>query len=272
MPPLDADQVADHADDEWVDHLVRFGFVAYGLVHLVVAFLALQLALGDPSGNADTKGALAQLAQQPFGRTILWLVAAGMVVLVLWRLLEATLGHRDDEGGTLWARRAADLLKAVVYGVVGWSAVRVVVGSGSSSGGSGSETWTARLLSLPAGAVLVGIVGLAVVGYGAWTAWRGLSHQHREHLKPEGLSGTSGDVLVRLGTAGHVAKGLSIILVGGLFCFAALTRDADRSGGLDEALHVVLQQPFGPWLLGIIAIGIGLYGVWCLARARYLDR
>ncbi|GAA0191992.1 DUF1206 domain-containing protein [Cytobacillus oceanisediminis] len=270
--PIDADDVASHVDDDWVDNLVRFGFVAYGLVHLVVAFLALQLALGDPSGKADTKGALAELAQQPFGRTILWLVVAGMTVLVLWRVLEATLDHRQDEGATLWAHRAADLLKAVIYGVVGWSAAQVATGSGSGSGGSGNETWTARLLSLPAGAVLVGIVGLAVIGYGGWTAWRGLSHQHRDHLKPEGLSGTSGDVLVRLGTAGHLAKGVSIAIVGGLFCFAALTRDADRSGGLDEALRTVLQQPFGPWLLGLIAIGIGLYGVWCLARARYLDR
>ena len=110
------------------------------------------------------------------------------------------------------------------------------------------------------------------MGYGAWTAWRGLSEKHREHLVPEGLSGTSGDVLLRLGTAGHLAKGVSIALVGTLFCYAALTHDADRSGGLDEALRTVLEQPFGPWLLGLIAVGIGLYGVWCLARARYLDR
>lgn len=268
--PLEAEDVAEHADDAWVDHLVRFGFVAYGLVHLVVAFLALQLALGHAAGRADTRGALSELARQPFGRTILWLVVAGMVVLVLWRLLEAAVGHRGAEGTGLWAARGADLVKAGVYAVVAWSGVQVVTGSGG--GGDGSETWTARALRLPAGAVLVAAVGLVVVGYGAWTAWRGLSEQHREHLAPEGRSGTSGAWLVRLGAAGHLAKGVSIALVGSLFCFAALTRDADRSGGLDEALRTVLQQPFGPWLLGLVAVGIGLYGVWCLARARYLDR
>ena len=270
--PLDADDVAAHAHDDWADHLVRLGFVAYGVVHLMVGFVALRLALGDSAGSADTRGALAELARQPFGRTLLWLVVAGMAVLVVWRLVEVAVDHRDDDGASLWAARGGDLLKAVVYGVVGWSAARVASGSGSGSGGSGSETWTARLLALPAGAVLVGIVGLAVVGYGAWTAWRGLSEKHREHLVPEGLSGTSGDVLLRLGTAGHLAKGVSIALVGTLFCYAALTHDADRSGGLDEALRTVLEQPFGPWLLGLIAVGIGLYGVWCLARARYLDR
>ncbi|WP_370186498.1 DUF1206 domain-containing protein [Aeromicrobium sp.] len=269
--PLDADDVVAHADDAWVDHLVRFGFVAYGLVHLVLAFLALQLAFGHRSGSADTRGALAELAQQPFGRTVLWLVVTGMAVLVLWRVLEAAVGHRDDDGARLWAARGADLVKAVVYGVVGWSGVQVVTRS-SDAGGSGSETWTARALALPAGAVLVGVAGLAVVGYGAWTAWRGLSDRHREHLAPEGLSGASGDWLLRLGAVGHVAKGVAIGLVGILFCFAALTRDADRSGGLDEALRTVLQQPFGPWLLALIAVGIGLYGVWCLVRARYLDR
>jgi hypothetical protein len=271
--PLEAEDVAEHADDAWVDHLVRFGFVAYGLVHLVVASLALQLALGRSSGSADTRGALAELAQQPFGRTILGLVVGGMVVLALWRVLEAWVGHREDDGARLWAARGADLVKAVVYGVVAWSGYQVVTGSGSGSGsGSASETWTARALRLPAGALLVGAAGLAVVGYGAWTAWRGLSEQHREHLAPEGLSGASGRWLLRLGAAGHVAKGVSVALVGLLLCFAALTRDADRSGGLDEALRTVLEQPFGPWLLGAIAVGLGLYGVWCLARARYLDR
>ena len=34
----------------------------------------------------------------------------------------------------------------------------------------------------------------------------------------------------------------------------------------------MLQQPFGPVLLGLIAIGIGCYGLFCFARARHLSR
>ena len=80
-------------DSTTVEHGVRLGFVAYGLVYLVVAFLAIRLALGDREGNASSSGALKELAQQPFGAVLLWLVVAGMAVLVLWRLLEATLGR-----------------------------------------------------------------------------------------------------------------------------------------------------------------------------------
>ena len=53
---------------DWLDHAVRAGLVAYGVVHLLIGWLAVQLALGDRSEKASTKGALAELAQQPFGR------------------------------------------------------------------------------------------------------------------------------------------------------------------------------------------------------------
>ena len=52
----------------------------------------------------------------------------------------------------------------------------------------------------------------------------------------------------------------------------ALTHNAKKSGGLDVALHKVLQQPFGPFLLGLIAVGIGCYGLFCFARAKHLSR
>ena len=87
---------AEHSD--WLDKAIRVGLVAYGVVHLLIAWLALQLALGDHEGKPSSQGAMQQLAEQPYGEVLLWLIALGMFVLVLWRLLEAWLGHRDEEG------------------------------------------------------------------------------------------------------------------------------------------------------------------------------
>ena len=266
-----ADQVGNqirHSDV--LDQAVRVGFLAYGLVHLVVAWLAAQLALGDSSGKVSSKGALHELARQPLGKLVLVVVAVGLFVLVLWRLLEAWGGHRDEEGAELWRHRAVDVLKAVIYGAVGVSAVKVVLGAGS--GGSGARGWTARLMDLPAGRVLVGVAGLCIVGYGAANVWRGLNGNLADKLSAEGSTGDVGRLYLFLGRCGYAAKGIAAGLVGVLVCYAAITHEPRKSGGLDTALRDVLHQPFGAPLLVAMAAGIACYGLFCFARARHLSR
>ena len=63
-----------------------------------------------------------------------------------------------------------------------------------------------------------------------------------------------------------------LAIVGGLFCYAAITHNAKKSGGLDQALQTVLEQPFGQAMLVAIALGIAAYGVFCFARAKHLSR
>ena len=260
----------DLRHSDMLDHAVRLGFVAYGVVHLMLAWLAVQLALGDYSGKVSSKGALHELARQPLGTAVLLVVAAGLFVLVLWRLLEAWGGHRDEDGVELWRHRAVDVLKAVIYAAIGVSAVKVVLGAGS--GGSGAQGWTARLMDLPAGQVLVGIAGLCIVGYGAANVWRGLNGKLADKLSAEGSSGDVGGFYLLLGRCGYAAKGIAAALVGVLLGYAAVTHQARKSGGLDTALREVLHQPFGGPLLVAMAAGIACYGLFCFARARHLSR
>ena len=256
---------------KWMDYAVRFGLITYGVVHLLIAWLSIQLALGDRKESVSGTGALSELVTQPFGRTMVWLVAAGMALLVVWRLLELVAGHRGEDGADLWRHRAADALKAGIYGALGYAALSVAHGGGSG-GDKKEEAITARLMDQSWGVWIVGIIGLAVIGYGLGLIYRGLSESYREHLEAEGQSGDLGQAYLLLGKVGYVAKGGAIGIVGGLFLWAAVTHDPDKSGGLDDALRTVLEQPFGPLLLGAIAIGIACYGLFCFARARHLSR
>ena len=256
---------------KWLDHAVRLGLIAYGIVHLMVAWLAAQLALGDTSENASNSGALNNLAQQPMGKFLVWMIAVGMLLLVIWRLLEFAVGHQDaDEGLDRWRKRAVSLGKAVIYGVLGVSALKVATGDQSKSGGKDSTT--AKLMDLPAGQWIVGLIGLAIIGYGVTLMWRGWSEKFTEHLDLKGKTGKDGSAFILLGKFGYIAKGIAIGLVGGLMGYAAVTHEAKKSGGLDTALQTVLQQPFGQMMLLAIALGIASYGVFCFARARHLSR
>jgi hypothetical protein len=265
-----AERIGRQADNSpWMDRGIRFGMVAYGVVHLVIAWLAIQLALGNHSKNASNKGAMQTLAHQSGGTLILWLIAIGMFVLVLWRVFEALLGHTEYDGGKRVRKRLVSAGKAVLYGYVAFTAFRYAIGAGSSNGGN---SMTAKLMDQPFGRILVGAVGLAIIAYGIFMIRRGWTEKFMENLDARGTAGDAGQAFRKIGKAGYIAKGTAFGIIGILFGTAAITHKAKKSGGLDQALHTVLQQPFGPVLLIAIALGIGCYGLFCFARARYLSK
>jgi len=266
-----ADAGREARNSAWFDHAVRFGMVAYGLVHFLIAWLSIQLALGDRDESVSGQGALVELAVQPFGRVVVWLVAAGLALLVLWRLVDLFWGHRGEDGADLWQDRAEDALMAGVYGTLASAAVSVAV-RGGSGGGQSEETITARLLAQGWGVWLVGLVGLGIIVSGASLVWLGLTERYREHLKADGQTGELGRAYLLVGKIGYLAKGGAIGLVGALFGWAAVTHDPDKSGGLDDALKTLLDQPYGPLAILAVAIGFACYGVLCLAIARHLSR
>ncbi len=270
-----ADEAGRRADNSrGLDRGIRFGLVVYGVVHLTFAWLAVQLAFGDGSGEASGSGAVQELARQPLGGLVLWAIAVGMALLVLWRLLDATRGHREEDGTTLWRKRAADVGMAGVYGVLAYSALSTVLGasSGSGSGGQTSRTVTARAMELPGGQLLVGAVGVAVIALAGALAWRGISQSFMERLDVEGRHGQDSRAYRLLGTVGYVAKGATLAIVGLLVVVSAVRHQPSQTGGTDTALRELLDQPFGPYLLGAMAVGIAAYGLFCFARARHMSR
>lgn len=250
-----------------LDTAGRVGLVAYGLVHLVVAWLALQLAFGDREGSASSTGAIQQLAEQPQGAFLVWAVAVGMFLLALWRVLDALLGHGGDDDSDRAVGAALGIGKALLYVAVGVSAVKVAVGAGSSKGSS-SDSMTATVMEWPGGQLLVGAAGLAVIGYGGWLVYVAWSERFLKKIDGKDQSGSTGTAFKWFGKAGYAAKGVAIAVIGGLFVYAAATHEAKKSGGLDQALRKILDQPFGPVLLTLVAVGIAAYGPFAFARAK----
>ena len=266
-----ADQLGRQADDsDLFDHVVRVWLVAYGIVHLLIAWLAAQLAFGDSAGSASGSGALSELAQKPFGQVLLWIVGLGFFALVAWQLTETLLGHRDEDGARRGLEKVKSAGRAVIYGALGVSALKIAIGSGG--GGEDTDTLTSRLMAQPFGVVLVGGVGVGLLVVAGAHVYKGWSGSFRDDLEARGNIGRRGSLYVGLGRAGYVAKGFALAVVGGLFGYAALTHDPEKSGGLDQALKTVLEQPFGAPLLVLTAAGLACYGLYCFAWARHLDR
>ena len=148
-----AEQAGRRADNsEWMDRAVRVGLVSYGVVHLVLAWLTLQLVIGSGGGSASNKGALQELAQNNIGLFFLYVAGVGFLALVAWQALEAIWGHTDEDGGKRVLKRSISAGKVVLYGYLAFSCFKTAIGASSSGGGT--EDMTAQVMQLPAGPVL----------------------------------------------------------------------------------------------------------------------
>jgi hypothetical protein len=258
---------AKAARSEPVRKGARVGIAANGVLHLLVAWLALQVALGD-GGQADQSGAVTTLAQQPFGRVLLWVLFVGFVSVVLWRLSTALFGFGYvEDGKKKLVKRLVSAGQAVVYAALAVLAVRAAV-QGSAQGGGGSQA-TAGVLGLPGGQVIVGLVGVGVLIGGGVMIWHGAKKKFTEDQNLAGVHPHARKVDERTGQVGFIAKGIAIGILGGLIVAAAVTFDPAKANGLDSALKTLAGQPFGVVLLGLVALGIAAYGIFCFFDAKY---
>ncbi len=263
-------------NSDGLENLARVGLIAYGVVHLLIAWLALQLAWGGGGGeSADQSGALATVAEQPLGKPLLWVLAVGLIALAAWQAAEI-LRWRSRLSASGDARKKAvekvvkSVVRAIVYLALAVLAIRTATSGGQSS--SGQQQQTAGVFGWPGGRWLVGIAGLVLVGVGVYHVYKGVSKKFLEQLDLAQASPRTRGLVEKLGLAGFPAKGVALGLVGGLLVYAALTFDPAKASGLDGALRTVLDAPFGQVLLTIVALGIAAFGAFCFVRARYPER
>jgi hypothetical protein len=243
----------------------RIGIAAYGLTHLLVAWLALQVAFTGSRERADQTGAFQTIVQQPFGRLLLWALVVAFAAVALWRLEEAIWGFSYEQGRTTKLRlRATSAGKAVIFAVLAVLAARTAAGGG---GGGGQQQATAGLLGLPGGQFVVGAVGIGIVVTGVVTVVSGVRTSFRRGMSLPS-DRRARQVALRSGQIGFVGKGVAIGIVGVLVVIAAI-RFEPQEAGLDAALHALAAQPFGQYLLGAVALGLLAYGVFCFFDARY---
>jgi uncharacterized protein DUF1206 len=251
-----------------LEALIRVGFVGYGLLHLAVAWLAIQLTLGRQTGESDQAGAFRTLAGQPFGRFLLIVVIVGLAAMALWQALLAAVGHRGFHGRRRVFERLASLGRTIVYAALAWTAYRVVAGTPTSSAVQQQQA-TAGVMAHPFGRTLVAVCGLAVLALGIGLAVYGAKRQFERRLMVIRMNHRTRQAARRLGQAGYIAKGIAFAIVGLLLVDAAATNNPAKSRGLDAALRTLIAQPFGKFLLLLVAIGFAAFGIYCFFQSRY---
>jgi hypothetical protein len=259
-----------------LETLARVGLIAYGVVHLLIAWLALQLAWTGGGQSADQSGAMGTLAASPVGKPLLWVLGIGLVALALWQIAEV-LRWRSGWSATGETRKRAvtktvkAVAKTLVYVALAYTAFRFATGGGQSSSAQQQQT-AAGVFEWPGGRWLVGLVGLVVIGVGVHHVLKGVKKSFLKEIDLASAPPSAERTVTRLGQVGYPAKGAALGVVGALLVWSAITFDPAKASGLDGALRTVLDAPFGKALLTLVALGIAAFGAFCFVRARYPER
>ena len=267
MPPEPIQKAEQATGSAPLELLARGGLIAYGVVHLLIGWLALQIAWGGSGKSADSSGALKTLAGQPFGKALLWLIVIGLLALALWQAGIAIWGHRNLEASKRTRKRIISAARVIIYAALAFSAAALARGAGSSSSQSQKQA-TAGVLDWPGGRVIVIGAGLLIIAVGLAHIAKALKQSFLEDLDTSSMSAQSRRAVVRLGSGGYLAKGVALGVVGGLLTYATVTYDRQRTG-LDGAMQTIVEQPFGKFLLTAVAAGFLAFGLFAFVQSRY---
>jgi hypothetical protein len=257
---------------DWKEPIGRLGLVGQGVVATIIGLLAIRIAMGDKDEAATSEGAVAWLADQPLAKFLLVALTVALFALALWRFLCAVMG--DPVEGSEPKDRLKYAALALIYlllaittlgiTIADWTGTSDTAGS-EQTGDEGSQKAASTLFDWPAGRWLVGILGVAVIGYAGYSF-------HKQVTKKTfagRLDADEGSWIVRLGLVGYTAQSLVYAVVGYFFIQAAIAFKSTTAKGPSGALIELADTASGKVLLWIIAIGLFAYGVFCIAEAKY---
>ena len=251
----------------WIDRLARMGYVAKGVVYVVIGSLALREALGFGGETTGPSSAFRSIGSQPFGSIMVALLAGGLACYALWKLVQGIMDP-DEKGSDAHGilRRVGYVGSGVIHCCLAFIAAQSILGAEDSS--EDAMTASAMAYQPPLGQLLVGVVGLVVIGVGLYQLYAGVTARYREDLKTYRM-GDAGRWAMLAGRLGTTARAVVILVAGFFVILAAYHAEPSEARGLGDTLETLIHQPFGPYCIGAVSAGLVLYGVFMFVVARY---
>jgi hypothetical protein len=258
----------------FVEFLARMGFGARGLIYLMMGVIAFQVANGGRNAPADQQGALAAIGAQQGGDIILWLVLVGLVGYSLWGVIRTVFDplHVGSDAEGL-VQRLWFLVSAATYAYLIVPTYGYLTGSAKAAHNGAQTAQTqhsiSTIITMPWGRLAVGIVGVIVIVAGLAQVYQGLSRKFDKQFQKYELNAQQRVWIKRIGRFGTAARGVVFGLTGVFLAISAYQANPGKAVGMDGALMALARQPYGFWLLSVVAVGLIAFGVYSITGAAW---
>ena len=254
----------------WVENLTRLGYLADGVVYVIIGYMALRAASGARNPDVEREEALRRILLEPLGQVLLVVIAAGLLGYAAGHFFMATRSRAKEEkqGVQAWVNRGAHLLNAFFHVSLALAAAQLVAGS-RRGGGRGPEDWTALVMQQPLGRWAVGLVGAGMIVLAIYELYKAYTAKFRDALALSAMNNNERAWVTYAGRIGYTARGIIYGIISIFLIQAANQYDPQKAGGLGDALVALSSQTYGPWLLGAVALGLIFFGVYVIFLGRY---
>ncbi|HYG02346.1 MAG TPA: DUF1206 domain-containing protein [Chryseosolibacter sp.] len=251
---------------QWFEHYFRFGLISKGIVYCLTGIIATLAAIGYSRDSTGKSEIFQFIYEQPFGRILLGVIALGLLGYSLLRFFQC-FKDIDNKGGSAkgLAKRFGFFISGLLYLSLGFYAGKLAV-TGSQGNGDSRQFMVGKILELPAGQWIIGIIGVIIIGNGLYQMYRGISQKFMKKIQLRAAKFS--DLMKKSGIIGYAARGFVLLIIGYLIVHAAMTANPNEAKGTDGAFHFMESQ-FGGVLMALVAIGLIAYGAFMFVRAKY---
>lgn len=245
--------------------MMRFGYVARGVVFLIIGGFALSAAGGFGARPQGARDALELVFQKPLGGYLLWSIALGLVCFAGWRLFQAIF-DADRHGNSLYGlmRRSVLACSGLFYIALAAATARTTLEERQMSEDQSAREWARWLMAQPPGRGLIALiaVGFAAIAIGLAVQALRAPYRHR-------LAATQDQrvMAVTLGSYGILTRALVFFLFGGFLASAAYDSNSWEAVSLAGVLRAIQQQAYGGVLVAIAALGLLAFGFFQIIEA-----
>lgn len=258
-----------------VETLMRVGFLVRGLIYGMIGILAVQVAIVGRGTVADSQGAIVTMGKTPLGNVLLYVILVGLIGYSMWGVLRAVFDalHKGTSLKGI-ASRIGYGISAISYALLAVATYRLIQGVASAAHNGAQTTQTqqttASILSNSWGQWVVGIAAVVLIGAGLAQILQSMSRNFEQQFYPYALTNNQRQWIERLGRFGTAARGLVFTLIGLFLFLAAYNKDPRQAQGIDGVLTALLHQPYGPLLMGVVALGLIAFGAYSVMSGFWL--
>lgn len=249
----------------------RYGYIARGVIYIIIGVLAVQLAMGAGGKTVDPNGAIATIGAQPGGHLMLALVAVGLFGYSMWGLIRAIWNPlRRGNGVKGIVQRIGHLISAFSYGALAIVAGQYALnkpGGGQTSGNP--AVISGQLFGQSNGHLLVIIFGLFWILAALGQFYVAYKADFVKDFKTTAMSAEEFKLASTLGRIGYAARGVVFGIIGWFVLEAGLTASPQKAVGFDGALLKLAQGPNGTLILAIVALGLIAFGVFSALCSKW---
>lgn len=248
--------------------MAQVGWLGKGVVYASLGWAAIEIGLDKPAADeAEYTGIVSSLAGSGLTRVLLALIAVGLVLYILFRLMSIALIDENDLDA--WAHRVGYFASVVTYTAIAWAAGSAAIRGARPESGSTVEQVSKALLEATAGRVALVIGGIVALGIAGYFVVKGVSRRFMSQIQVDECGPIERRIIEVTGAIGWVGRGIVVGIVALFVTWSAIDADPTDARGLDSSLHRLSgERTFGEPIVILLGVTLLVYALYCIVSSR----